>query len=286
MKFRQILHYGYLRFLMQKPVQTILHSVGHDLKPEKWVFILGCYNSATTLLASILRKHPSVGGLVNEGAFHTDVLPYPELFGWPRMWCRCLDDMQFDADSDLDMLSNRIKRQWSLLFPKNTPVLIEKSISNITRTQFLQDYFKPAYFIYIVRNGYVVSKGIQQKTNYSRWKSPYQHSGYPIELCAEQWKQSDDIVTRSKENLKRFYTIRYEDFVEAPHHMLKELTDFLEIEAMPASVLEDEWQIHEVNSSIVNMNPVGLKRLEEDDFQRIESVAKDVLKKYGYTREG
>jgi hypothetical protein len=201
------------------------------------------------------------------------------------MWSQCLEQMRVNIGADGQARAARIKRQWSLLFPGNRPNLIEKSISNITRTHFLQEYFSPAYFIYIVRNGYVVSKGIQKKTNYKRWNSPFAAGGYPIELCAGQWKLSDDVMTKDSKALKRFHMIRYEDFVEDTERMLKGITDFLNISPMPSAILQREWSIHEANSSIVNMNPAGLARLAAEDFDRIESVAASVLQKYDYTRQ-
>ncbi len=267
---------------MNRTVQKALLPFGHDLKPDKWVFVLGCYNSATTLLASILRKHPLLGGLPNEGAFLTDALPYPELFGWPRMWSQCLEQMNMDSGLDNARLERRIKKHWSLWFPKNTPILIEKSISNITRTDFLQEYFNPAYFIYIVRNGFVVSKGIQKKANYARWNCPYKENGYPIELCAEQWKTSDEIFSSARSRLKNVIEITYEDFTEEPLNTLRSITDFLKIPPISEEVMNRQWSVHELTSTIKNMNSTGLSRLNKEDYAKIKSVAGDVLKKYGY----
>jgi len=283
MNIPEFLHYVSLRLLMNKALQKALLPFGHDLNPDRWIFILGCYNSATTLLASILRRHPLVGGLPNEGAFLTDALPYPELFGWPRMWSQCLDKVRLENGLGGMSRAKRIKRQWSLWFPNRVPNLIEKSISNITRTHFLQEYFDPAYFIYIVRNGYVVSKGIQKKANYDRWNCPYKANGYPIELCAEQWKVSDEILEKDSNKLKRILYVQYEDLTNNTIETLKKITDFLGISPIPGEILEHEWSIHEMKSEIVNMNPAGLKRLNKEDFERIESVAGNVLKKYGYT---
>ena len=62
------------RILMKKPAQVLLSNFGHEINPERWIFIIGCYNSGTTILASILNRHPSIGGLRTEGAFLTDSL--------------------------------------------------------------------------------------------------------------------------------------------------------------------------------------------------------------------
>lgn len=275
----------FLTALMNRSVQQVLLPFGHDLQPDRWIFVIGCYNSATTLLASILREHPEMEGLPNEGAFLTDVLPYPEKFGWPRMWSQCVENVQVGVDEKEVDRAERIKRHWSLWYSEGALNLVEKSISNAARLLFLQEYFKPAYFIYIVRNGYVVSKGIQQKANYKRWNCSYRETGYPIELCAEQWRKSDEIVEKDCPHLDNFMQISYEELTEAPQKTLCDITDFLGVEAIPENVLSEKWSVHETISSITNMNHIGLSRLERTDFEKIKKVALDTLKKYGYTRD-
>jgi len=276
---------AYLTLLMQSPVQQLLLPFGHSLNPDRWVFVVGCYNSGTTLLASVLRKHPDLAGMLNEGAFLTDKLPYPEQKGWPRMWGQCLDHVRLDPNEvGAAERAERIKRQWSLWYPKGSKNLIEKSITNIARMPYLQEHFKPAYFIYIVRNGYAVSKGIQQKANYKRWNSPYKDTGYPLELCAEEWRLSDEIAQEDKKKLDNLLTVTYEDFTEDPRAMLNEITRFLGVSSMPEDVLNIGWNIHEVDSKIKNMNAHSIARLSSDDFDVIQKVAGDVLDKYGYMR--
>jgi hypothetical protein len=274
----------FLTALMNRSIQKALSPFGHDLQPDRWIFVIGCYNSATTLLASILRQHPDMEGLPNEGAFLTDVLPYPDSFGWPRMWSQCVEKVRIGVDENETERAERIKRHWSLWYSDGARNLVEKSISNAARLLFLQEYFQPAYFIYIVRNGYVVSKGIQQKTNYRRWNCSYQSTGYPIELCAEQWKMSDEIVAKDSLHLENFLQISYEELTAFPQKTFGTITDFLGLESMPEKVLGEKWSVHETTSSITDMNHIGLSRLASTDFAKIEKVAGDTLKKYGYAR--
>ncbi len=274
---------AYLTLLMQSPVQRMLLPFGHPLNPDRWIFVVGCYNSGTTLLASMLRQHPMLAGMLNEGAFLTDRLPYPEQMGWPRMWSQCLDHVRVSSNEpDAAERAERIKRHWSLWYSRGSKNLIEKSITNLTRMPYLQEYFKPAYFIYIVRNGYAVSKGIQRKANYKRWDSPYRGNGYPIDLCAEQWKVSDDIAQVDGALLDNFLTITYEDLTEDPASALHKITTFLDIPPMPESVLGLGWNIHDVDSKIKNMNAYSIKSLSSEDVLSIKAVAEGTLKKYGY----
>lgn len=48
---------------------------------RKWVFIMGCNNSGTSLLHYILGSHPDIASLPREGQFLTAVLPQPDHYG-------------------------------------------------------------------------------------------------------------------------------------------------------------------------------------------------------------
>ena len=269
------------RILMKKPVQVLLSNFGHEITPERWIFIIGCYNSGTTILASMLNRHPSIGGLRTEGAFLTDSLPYPEPFGWPRMWSQCIEKVSIPAEPPEERRAKRIKKHWSLWFPKQMPNLVEKTVSNAARMPFLQEFFQPAYFIYIVRNGYAVSAGIKQKSNLKRWKnSIYEH--YPIELCAEQWLRTDEIVQKDSKHIKNILQISYEDLTENPYSTMNDITDFLGINEFPVEFLDEEWIVHGEKSVISNMNNRSIRYLSENDKIKIKQVCGETLLKYGY----
>src|SRR5688572_26729280 len=40
--------------------------------PEKWVFVVGCYNSGTELLTELLGSQKAIAALPHEGQFLTD----------------------------------------------------------------------------------------------------------------------------------------------------------------------------------------------------------------------
>ncbi len=41
-------------------VRRLLAPFGRELAPERWIFVLGCYNSGTSLLAAMLASHPAL----------------------------------------------------------------------------------------------------------------------------------------------------------------------------------------------------------------------------------
>ena len=132
-------------------------------KPEKWVFIVGCYNSGTTLLHEILTNHPQIGYLPTEGHFLTDQLPSEHELDIPRMWHLRKKLFQLESDDSLPD-ATRIKREWSMrLKNRNSPILLEKSPQNGARMPWLQDNFENAHFIALIRNGYAVAEGIRRK---------------------------------------------------------------------------------------------------------------------------
>lgn len=254
---------------------------GRDLHPEKWVFIVGCYDSGTTVLASLLRDHPRIGGMPNEGSLLTDMLPVPEYLGWPRMWSQCLDQLSIPPAEEASR-ARRVKKHWSLWFDRGAPVLAEKSIANMTRLAFLERHFSPAYFIHIIRNGYAVSAGIRKNANMHRWKAKFDK--YPIEMCARQWVASDEMFERHSPKLSRHMTVYYEDFADKPYDTMSKITDFLGEERLSKNIVDKKRSIHQYNSSVINMNYNSFKDLSDLDIDIIENIADKRLILHGYNR--
>lgn len=270
------------QFMRTRFGQRFAVSLGRDLAPERWIFIIACYNSGTTLLKKILAEHPEIGALPGEGVRFTDALPRPEEFGWNRMWCRCLQDIRLEPGAHVEDRVRRIKRQWSIAYPKDRPNLLEKSIANAARMPFLQAHFQPAYFIYLVRNGYAVAEGIRRKAAPWRWRNPVYSSQYPIELCAEQWRQTDRLVSEDRDRCERFLQVYYEDLTREPADVLKQITDFLGLRSIPDEVLQQNWETHGIEAPIRNMNEKSLAQLSAADLEKIHQVAGETLARHGY----
>jgi len=279
--YRDLPRNALLALTMNRALLKGLAFFGRELRPEKWVFIVGCYDSGTTILASLLRDHPRIGGMPNEGSLLTDVLPVPEYLGWPRMWSECLDRLMIPPAEEA-FRARRAKKHWSLWFDRGAPVLAEKSISNMTRLGFLERNFSPAYFIHIIRNGYAVSAGIRKNANMRRWKAGFDR--YPIEMCARQWVASDEMFERDSPGLSRHLSVYYEDFSEKPYEVIRTITDFIGEEPLDDNVVNKKRSIHQYNSQIVNMNEHSFKRLSSEDIDIIERVAGNRLALHGYER--
>jgi len=248
------------------------------------VFIVGCYNSGTTLLADLMGNHPAISALPVEGVRLSDVWPLPETYAWNRMWFKCLDEMRLDRDADGAALAERVKRQWSFSFSRR-PLLLEKSIANTPRMPFIAAHFQPAYFIYIVRNGYAVAEGLRRGARPRQWGRDEYGERYPIELCAEQWAWTDRIVCQDRPQLDHLLEISYEKLADDPRPTLDDVSDFLGIEPFADETLAKTWRVHGVRSEIRNMNAEAIARLSEEDLERVRAAAGAVLNKFGHLPE-
>ena len=262
--------------------QRILAPLGRDLSPERWIFLVGCYNSGTTLLRSLLAQHRDIAALPSEGVKLTDALPRPEDFGWHRMWCECLDQMRLEAGPGAAPTARRIARHWSHVVPMGVPNILEKSIANTARMPFFQEHFRPACFICLIRNGYAVSEGIRRKGDPAHLGNARYPDGYPIDLCAEQWRVSDEVVEGDRPGLERFLQIRYEDLVDQPVEILRQITDFLGLPPLPEDAATGEWLVHGIHSPIRDMNQQSIERLSPQDLDTISRVAGEALTRHRY----
>lgn len=240
--------------------------------PGRWVFLVGCYNSGTTLLHDLLAAHPLIGSMPDEGQFFTDQLPVPRDLGFRRLWA--LEPMHFCLDEQggdhIDL--QRLLRQWGAKFnDPRRPVLIEKTPTNAARTRWLQARFQPAYFVGIVRDGRAVAEGIRRKT------------GHPLDLAARQWARSNEIMLADFEHLAHKRVVTYEALTANPAAVIGELLEFLGLPALTTELQGREWKIHEQRSKIVNMNPRSLAALSPADLAVIDREAGPLLRQYGYT---
>ena len=240
-------------------------------KPEKWCFLVGCYNSGTTLLHKILSSHESIACMPNEGQFFTDTLPLPMELGLPRLWAVKPERFELGKEDGADINVRRLKKQWGAnINDLSRPVVVEKSPTNAARILWLEKHFQAAHFVGIVRNGYAVAEGIRRK------------AGHSIEQCAQQWNTSNQILVRDLPRANRNLLIRYEDLTSRPTETVRQILDFLELNSERFLPLEGQWSIHEQNSSIKNMNSHSARRLSSEDIRIIRETAEPMLTHFSY----
>lgn len=285
MKKLEILHKVTARIKYNPLWAELLFRTGKSLKHKNWIFIIGCYNSGTTLLDQILATHPQIGGLPDEGVMLTDQLVRPEDFGWRRLWSECEEEIE-DSERNQQKNAGRIKKHWSHFYDSDKNFLLEKSIANSTRLKFFNEEFCPAWFIHIVRNGYAVAEGIHRKAEVMEGNPYFEDGKYPFSLCAKQWVRSIEVFEGSKQYLQNVIEIKYEELAENPSEVVNGILERMGLKTFPENYFEKSFTIHEKNSKIKNMNPSSFKRLKADDIKTINEVAGKYLEAYEYNLLG
>ena len=247
-------------------------------KNKSWVFLVGCYNSGTTLLAELLGQHSSISALPTEGHFITDQFVKDYDIGLPRMWVE-REDLFCLTEDDQGPDPVRIKKEWGMRLDLSKSVLLEKSPPNTARTRWLQKHFENSYFIGIMRNGYAVAEGISRKADPSHLRE-----GWPIEMSAYQWKRSNEVLLNDAKHLKRFMWVKYEDLAENTGGVLSQISDFIGIQGNNHFESGKSVAIHERNEKVRNMNAESFGRLSREQINRINEVAGDMLDKFDYPR--
>ncbi len=245
-------------------------------KDKTWVFLVGCYNSGTTLLAELLGQHPSISALPTEGHFITDQFVKDFEIGLPRMWVEREDLFRLDENTaGPDPL--RVKKEWLMRLNLKKPVLLEKSPPNSARTRWLQAHFENAHFVGIIRNGYAVSEGITRKAD-----PKHLINSWPIEMSAYQWQRSNEVLLQDAEHLKKFTWITYEDLASDTVGTLNKITDFVGIENFDTFSEDRSWSIHERDEKVRDMNDESISRLTPEQIRKITGVAGGMLDRFGY----
>lgn len=262
--------------------KRVLAKTGRSLEDKQWVFVLGCYNSGTTLLQRLMQVHPDIAAMPAEGVAFTDVIVRPEEYGWTRMWWKCANSLREDSDYS-EASAMRLKRQWSRLTDKPlAPYILEKSIVNVVHAPFYAHYFNKPKFIHLIRNGYAVSEGIRRKAVPSRWNNEIYSDKYPISLCARQWVETLETVDALRQSGISVLDIYYEELAADPDAVLARIFKFLGLVALPMEVKELDWKVHGTKSKVKDMNRKSIQGLSQKDMDEVTSIAGEWLKKFGY----
>lgn len=252
----------------------------------KWIFIMGCNDSGTSLLYNILGEHPQIAKVASESvnlsniwpSYITNVLPSSLKLGLDRAYSERLDIFHL-TEKDTSIDENRLRYDWLNIVKaqkrEGRPYLLEKTTENAIRSRWLQKIFPNSYFISIVRNGYATCEGLRRNTNYL------------IERCAKHWNMTNKIMLEDSKHLKKFKLIKYEDFTEDPKKILSDIADFLEVEKEPFQKLVIKtWQIQNIygkSMTIRNLNQASIDRLSKEDIDIIAKEAKETLKYFNYS---
>jgi hypothetical protein len=108
---------------------------------------------------------------------------------------------------------------------------------------------------------------------------------YPIEFPANQWQTSIDVVERDRGTIKNFLEISYEELTSDLKGTCLKVTNFLEINPFDDQTLQGDFEVHGNKMKVSNQNAKSFARLNEEEWNILNSIANSGLKKYGYFSE-
>lgn len=274
---REVLGKLWLRPGFRRTVRPFLR----EKQPEKWLFVVGCFNSGTTILRRLLESHPDISAMVREGAKLTDAFPDLEAGGWPRMMYANRDQWDLPEEG-AEERARLARRDWSIWFDGKARVFFEKSIDHTTRMGWMDRHFPNAHFIAIRRNGYCVNEGIMRRAKPTGEARAQVGERYPPELCARQWVAFDETVTSGCAEVQRATEIRYEDLMARPVEVMTSLFDFLGLPQPEMHFAGDTLTIAGESHQLVDQNARSLARLDADEIAAMAPIMKDAMARHGY----
>ena len=269
---------AYTKSYWRKIIPLLTFRVNRKVS-DKQVFLLGCYNSGTTILREILKAHPEICGMPREGEKYTSVFSNMEKDGWIRMAYK----NRHLAPSSLSAVKARqqLDKDWGYWCESSEKTFLEKSIAHAYRIEFLKEIYPSAKFVMIVRDGYCSTEGILRRAE-PRGQARKDTGGiYPAKLCAQQWVDINSRLLAAAE-MPSSKLVKFEDFVSNPYEIMKDIFDFIGVDVNSLGVSGRELVVGGINFEINNPNPSSRERFPESYINEFNDVAASTLTGFGY----
>jgi hypothetical protein len=269
-------------------------------------FIIGVPRSGTTLLASLLNRHPDIC-VTPESHFFRHVKRFQNnssdfISKWPDSGKELLSSIEerhyelFGTEPDeiirqIDAakpLPRDVFMKLGEVYAANKRKLgwIEKTPDHINYIKDIRNLFPDAKIIHIVRDGRDVAMSLC-KTNW-----PWQSKSYVENLL--QWSRSVKYAKDQLEADKNTYCLRFEDLLADPYDFLRQICNFLSIKFYEEMLIPDgsEQQLIEKGTLCKNniMHPVNnqnSRKWEQNLSHEMkllsQMISGDELFEYGYS---
>jgi len=217
----------FIRMYQYPFLRQVLKYFFRTDKPSNVFFVLGCYNSGTTVIKNAIALHSDIAVAPVEGDLLTSAFSHYEMIGSER--CMYADAFQIMQDRKYSEVSS--KQAISDWRPWISPgkFFLEKSISNTLRINSLRKAFPETKFICVTRNVEGVVRGINKRSSPS---GVYQHilgdNQYSDNLLIRQWLMFYSLVLDDIDEEKAdIYFVSYEKFLSSPACEINNIYTFL-----------------------------------------------------------
>lgn len=252
------------------------------------IFIIGVHRSGTTLLRLVLDSHSHIA-VPRESVF---LLPLSEMWHDETAMLG-LSGLGFDADHVLYKLRElsdyffnsytvaRHKQRWA-----------DKSPQYVDCLDFIEKLYGPSCrYLFIYRNGLDVACSIGTRKVFKLAKPHQDACGDPFIGAARYWAvQCEKMVRFEQMHRERVFTLRYEEFVQSPENVARQLLEFIG-EPWEPQVLEFHKHEHDtgfLEDPIASMSKgfqpslKNYEKLPQPLVQGMKREAHGMLQQLGY----
>ena len=234
---------------------------------NKYLFILSPPFCGSTLLSEVLSTSNSVS--TNNTRFQREGQKLPKVREI------MFTDLRWDENVDYDWIY--IKQEWRKYWDSTTPILREKSPSNLVRAKSIENHLTPSYFIRWVRNPYAHCESLLRR----------EKRKYSSKTAAEFAVKCLYYQKENAESLKNVFLTSYENLVFDPLQFADKIQSFLpDLGKVETS---QEFKAHNFKNrkmKINNLNREKISKLTPDQLQDINLVFRkniDILKYFNYS---
>lgn len=225
----------FIRTYKMPMLRMALKKLFPEKHPREIFFVIGVYNSGTTIIKNSISAHPDIAAAPIEGDLLTHALSSQENGCWPRgMLGNCfkvMEERRTGRISAEQFISDL--RPWI----KNEKYFLEKSISNTLRIPLLRHAFSRPRFVCVVRNPVDVVRGIGKRSRPCGFASKIlMSSRYPVVFLLRQWVFFYKLVILDYlENKHDIYLCSYEKFIDHPVEEISKIYQFLGLGSIDCS---------------------------------------------------
>lgn len=262
---------SFVRLYRHSACRAMLHPLFPARKPRGMLFVVGCYNTGTTVVKEAIALHPQVSIASIEGIRLSDTLPDLEDGGWPR----CLYGNRAEALRERRHGEIDGERLLSDLRPwiEKGRYFLEKSVANTVRIPLLRRAFSGTRFVCVVREPDAVIRGIQRRSRpQGLARCILGSDAYPYAFLARQWRFFYSLVLEDIDpEADDIRLCSYERFIADPVGELTRLFAFL---GLPAQTIALEGECLSVGSRSLVIRGAGTPHREGclDDPTRLHAA--------------
>jgi hypothetical protein len=243
---------------------------------HRWVFVIGCNNSGTSVLQRLLEWTGQISTFPLEGQLYTRAVTRDRDPRYSRVWTEYIQELQRLPGESLDKMP-RLVHDWMINLPQPLQhVVVEKTPANACRARWLQEVFPDSRFIGLVRNGYAVTEGIKRK------------AGQPYARGARHWNAVNKLLIETSRQLDNYLEVRYDQLTDKPAGTMLEICRFIGInnsliEEMSRGSEADAAQLMATKFGPVrNHDEATIAKLAPEDIATIKAEAGEMLTHFRY----